>query len=208
MKVVPIATFLSEFDADNSNELIEHQPEQPFVSPVADDRTKISSVDLNEKYQAGFADGQKQAKVEYEGQLEEMKTRLSDQHQQELSDFYEKLSGELSNQLHVDICRIEMTLANVLTEIVKPFISELVKVKIIEELKVAIMDLLDDCNSCKLIVHGPEGTLKLLGNGLEDLPIAIEYVESDELNINITLAKARVETRFQLWSTLLEKETG
>ena len=208
MKVVPIATFLSEFDADNSNELIEQQPEQPFVPPVVDDRTRISSAELNEKYQTGFSDGQKQAKAEYEGQLEAMKTRLSDQYQQELTDLYGKLSGELSNKLNADICKIEATLENTLAEVVKPFVSERVKVKIIDELKKAILDLLDDCNSCKLIVHGPKDTLKMLGHGLEDLPIAVEYVENDELNVNVAIAKARVETRFQLWSTLLEKETG
>lgn len=212
MKVVPISAYLNEFAVEPIDELAKpdsrpglvEMPVAPVPVPVP-----VAMVDKSkQRYLDGIIEGEKQAKLNFSRELKDQEELLVEQHNKVIAKLHEQFAEQISDQLTSGISHLEMNLSNVLAAVVRPFVSELLQNKIIGELQEAIFDILRDSESSQLTIKGPQVMLDRLKTGLDDAPLPIKFIENDGLEISVDLAHAKIETRFQLWSKLLENEIG
>lgn len=218
MKIVPISDYLDEFDVGGSTVDV-----QPILKDRANPATHFDSVkepstaitelgidnhaqELAQKFQEGVSHGEDQAKEVFDQQLKEQLSDLSERHEVELADLRDQLANQTNDWLSARFIQLEKTLADALVRIINPFISSSIHSKIIEDLKVAIFDILQDRDSCELTIKGPPELLKLLKDKLSDLPAPIKFLENDDLELSVDTADTRIESRFQLWADMLGKQ--
>lgn len=210
MKVVPISAYLNEFSVEPIVELAKPESRPGLVEmPVAPVPVPVpvAMVDKSkQRYLDGIIEGEKQAKLNFSRELKDQEELLVEQHNKVIAKLHEQFAEQISDQLTSGISHLEMNLSNVLAAIVRPFVSELLQNKIIGELQEAIFDILRDSESSQLTIKGPQVMLDRLKTGLDDAPLPIKFIETDDLEISVDIAHAKIETRFQLWSKLLENE--
>lgn len=208
MKVIPISAYLNEFDVEPVAEFPTAIPENFPVEFTADPIPVTPAEDLEKRFREGVEEGKREAKIEFDQDLKAQEKLLSDQHTQSLASIHEHFAEQFHDQLNLCISELETKLSDTLAEIVKPFVSELLKNKMVYELRNAITETLRDSDNCQLTVKGPAAMLKRLEASLDDAMLPIEFTENNDLEVSVEIAQAKIETRLQLWSKLVEREIG
>jgi len=218
MKIVPISAYLDEFDVGGSAidarpiltehprpvNLMDHtgEPSPATVEPDIDNHAQ----ELEQRFQEGVSQGESQARQAFDQQLKDQLSEISQHHELELAQLRDQLASQTSEWLSSRFIQLENSLADALVRVINPFVSSSLQNKIIEDLKVAIFDVLQDPNICDLTIKGPKELLQLLEDKLKDIPAPIKFLENDDLELNIDTADTRIESRFQLWAEMLGKQ--
>ena len=221
MKVVPIASYLSEFENGTSpkqmlvpdDELVAENTildmQDGFNQSPADKEDEPSLEALfQEKFDAGIVEGKKQAEIEFSSRLEAQKTDLTNIFGQEIAKLQGDQAEQLGARLKTELSHVETTLANAVAAIIKPFVSGVVQVRVLNELAIVIGDILSDPQSVQITISGPKELLDALAVNL-DVPLAaIVYVESDDPEICVEHGHEKIESRLQAWSDLIKSQLG
>ena len=221
MKVVPIASYLSEFENGTSPEKVQI-PDVDLVaentvvdlqngfnqSPAEIEDEPSQESLLQEQFEAGVKKRKKQAEIEFASRLEAQKKDLTNIFGQEIAKLQGDQAEQLGARLKTELSHVETTIANSVASIIKPFVSGVVQVRVLNELAVAIGDILTDPQSVQITIRGPKGLLDALAANLDPPPAAIVYVENDDLEICVEHGHEKIESRLQAWSDLIKSQLG
>jgi len=221
MKVIPIASYLSEFENGTSPEKVLVPVDELAAgntiadmqdgfnqSPVAQEEEPSLEALLQERFDAGILEGKKQAEIELASRLDAQKTELTNIFGQEISKLQGDQAEQLGTRLKAELSHVETTIANAVASIIKPFVSGVVQVRVLNELSLAIGDILSDPQSVQITIRGPKELLDILAVNLDTPPAAIVYVETDDPEICVEHGHEKIESRLQAWSDLIKSQLG
>jgi len=161
---------------------------------------------LAERFEAGIAEGKNQAQAEFADQLAQQEALLSEQFNQQLAILQGDLGERLTVAIKTELHNIEVTIANALAAVIRPFVSGAVEIRVLDELTTAINDILSDPQSSQMTVRGPKALLNVLEDKLNNTSAAIIFVESDDPEICVEHGREKIESRLTDWSNLIKSE--
>ncbi len=209
MKIVPASAYLSEFDSGASIEFeISDLPEMLETPLVPAGPEKNLNGERDKTFAAGVKEGKKLAEADHALQLDEQKSRLTEQFNQEIADLRDNIARQLTSQLEVEMDNLNIEISNLVAATLRPFVTETINARIIDELKAAIVDVLNDPQACQITVSGPAVMLNRLEKCLDETGASIQYIETNDLEITIDIGREKIESRIQAWSKLMNSEIG
>ncbi len=209
MKIVPASAYLSEFDSGASIEFeISDLPEMLETPLLPTTPEKDLNGERDEIFKAGIKEGKKLAEEGHVLQLEEQTSQLTEQFNQEISNLRDNIARQLASQLEVEMENLNTEISNLVAATLRPFVTETINIRIIDELKAAIVDVLNDPQACQIIACGPAVMLNRLTKCLDETGASIQYIETNDPEITIDIGQEKIESRIQAWSKLMNREIG
>ncbi len=209
MKIVPASAYLTEFGNGASIEFeISDLPEMPETPVLPVHREKNLDGERDEIFKAGIKEGKKLAQASHVLQLDEQKSQLTEQLNREINDLRDNIAQQLASQLEVEMDNLNTEISNLVAATLRPFVAETINSKIFDELKAAIVDVLNDPQACQISARGPAAMLKGLEKCLGETAVSIQYIETNDSEITVDIGREKIESRFQVWSKLMKREIG
>lgn len=206
MKVVPAAIYLSEFnDEAIINDTLAHSPDVIAESPAIEESSP--PVDNTKTiFEAGVLEGKKQVEDEASAQLTMQKNAMTEQFNKEIAKLSGEFAEQLADQLKTELRLVKVAIENSLAAVIRPFVSEVLEIKILDELAVAIRDIFSDPRCSQITVRGPIALLNRLEESLTGTSASIVFIESDDPEICIEHDHDKIQSQFQGWLAVIRDE--
>lgn len=152
----------------------------------------------------GFAQGFAAARMDYEARLaHEMATfevRLAAERERWAQQEADRLSAKIEQALSEIGLRIAASVARIL----KPFLIDCLRAKIIDLLNEEIAALLASRDKPVIEIHGPEDLLGPLRKKLAAHSGTIAYFPNDSIEVHVVASQAMIETQIGAWIARFE----
>jgi hypothetical protein len=163
--------------------------------------------DISAKLADAYARGREQG-------LAEGRVEASDRHAAELAAATEQVEtqqrelrlgecAELEGAIRSGFKQIEDNVGAAVTRILSPFLSQQVVKRAADELAKAITRSCAGSSPGLIRIRGPERVLALLRQRIADLPIEVEYVEHDGVEVVVEANATRIVAELGPWAELL-----
>jgi hypothetical protein len=191
-------------------------PKPVFLASVAREtpptEEPVKPDDISAKLADAYARGREQG-------LAEGRVESSDRHVAELAAAREKAEtqqGEFrlnegaafEGAIRLGFKQIEDNVGAAVTRILSPFLSQQVVKRAADELASAISRSCAGSSPKLIRIRGPERMLALLRQRIADLPIEVEYVEHDGVEIAVEANATRIVADLGPWAELLASFEG
>jgi hypothetical protein len=200
MMARPVAHYLAEFgappleqaidDTGNGAASVELQDE-----PVAEDPTDSLQAARDE----GIAEGYGTARSEYEAQFLQERLAFEARLTAERDKWTRQESIKLSGDIKAAFAEVESRIAGSVECIIRPFIVEALRRKMIDLLAENIGILLSGRERPVVEIHGPEDLLAALRKKLSPFSCAINYSPEASIDVRVVADQTMIESRIGEW---------
>jgi len=118
-------------------------------------------------------------------------------------DFQMNEYAQLAEKISSGLLEIEHRIADVVAGIIRPFVTEAVSRKILDELIENIARLRQGGQPGLMRIRGPERLLNLLKGRLSKVAVDVEYVPEDSAEITVEAQHTNIRSEFASWMNLL-----
>lgn len=226
MKHRPASDFIPSFDSFDADEFDFEVPAEtdaplPFIAQVAHEPAPhaVDAIELpaflpksprqppgpdldavfESGRQAGLAEQQDQSQQELDRQRGEA-TRLLEEERRRWA---EEVAGPLAAQISTALYTLGDSLADRVGRLLQPFLGTELRDSACRSLIAQIRPLLAGADGAVIRVHGPELLLATLRNVFQ-IGGAVEFVESNTIEVTVTTTETIIETRIGDWVAKLE----
>lgn len=199
----PAALFLAHFDAPPAKslgpDLLPSQEIAPIWEPQpVEDRDAL----LVAAHDAGRAEGLETARAEAEAEAEAMRRGFEEQLAAERAKWLSEESEPLKARLAAALAQIKESLADSVGQILRPFVIEILRREMLDELVVHVTTMAASHDAIELRISAPDDLVEILRQKLADLPLAIRYEPSDGVDVSVVAGQTTIETRLKSWIDL------
>jgi hypothetical protein len=203
MMTRPVAEFLTRFDGDRDAaevveapriELVPLWPEEPVRGEDPRHAEEVEAARESGKAE-GFAAAQEELSLELERQRQsfDMQLRAARQH------WCREQGDLLRERFEAALAEIEQRIAEGLGRVLMPFLTEVLRRRMMEEL-IETIDLLVASNETVTIkIEGPYDLLASLQAKLATRRAMIEYAVADGIDLVVTADQTKIETQLAAW---------
>jgi len=193
-----IEQYLTEFRLDGSVKVeppIQPKPQKAAVEKPADDTVER----IRQAEQRGRDEGRAAAQQEFELVLQAERARHEQHLAGERTRWAEQQGVQLAECIGSALCEMEMRLGESVARILAPFITEALRVQVMENLRAVFMSLVSDKRNAAIRVSGPQDMLSALSAQLGETGPAVEFVPNDAVDVSILVGDATIETQLEAW---------
>ncbi|MGB8279242.1 MAG: hypothetical protein WCF20_15100 [Methylovirgula sp.] len=200
----PVALYLMRFDmaaaAELSLDLVATQDQSPiWVADREDDPEAL----LAAAREAGHAEGAAAARAEAAAEQEQARRDFDEELAAERQKWLREEGETLKERLATALRQMQDTLAECVGQILRPFVIDSLRRQMLGELVEQVASMAASHDALVIKITGPADLLALLQEKLAELPLAIDYEQSDGVDVRVVAAQTMIETRLQAWIDLI-----
>ena len=204
MMARPVALYLMRFDmaaaAELSLDLVATQDQSPiWVADREDDPEAL----LAAAREAGHAEGAAAARAEAAAEQEQARRDFDEELAAERQKWLREEGETLKERLATALRQMQDTLAECVGQILRPFVINSLRRQMLGELVEQVASMAASHDALVIKITGPADLLALLQEKLAELPLAIDYEQSDGVDVRVVAAQTMIETRLQAWIDLI-----
>lgn len=204
MMARPVALYLMRFDmaaaAELSLDLVATQDQSPiWVADREDDPEAL----LAAAREAGHAEGAAAARAEAAAEQEQARRDFDEELAAERQKWLREEGETLKERLATALRQMQDTLAECVGQILRPFVIDFLRRQMLGELVEQVASMAASHDALVIKITGPADLLALLQEKLAELPLAIDYEQSDGVDVRVVAAQTMIETRLQAWIDLI-----
>lgn len=207
MKFVPAAKHIVDFEKDKT-------ARDPFtITSIKRDQPSVSSVarHLPGKWGDSYARGLEDGKTAAREEMQQEHTVLRQQFEQELAlercTWATREAEILTQALQHSLHELEGNIANAVSRILKPFLTETLKKKAIADLMETLDGIIKKDEGITLEISGPDDLLQRLREKLANTHVTALFSPRDEIDVTIKVGQTNLATQIQAWIERLEERT-
>lgn len=200
MRPRPVADFLISFRQEGEETPAEFEP-PPFAmmmpEPHTDPQPLIEAARLE-----GWTEGLALAKAEAEAKLSEERLSFESRLEAERATWVHEEGDRLALLFGSAIHSLEATIADAVARILKPFVLEASRHKMVDDLVSAVQTLMKGESSSLVEVRAPDDLLHELRMKLIGFP-TIEFIQTESPDVTIVANQTIVESQLAAWAERL-----
>ncbi|HET6378824.1 MAG TPA: hypothetical protein VFG05_11055 [Methylocella sp.] len=204
----PLAQYLARFGPDQKPHAAEdfpaggpwpELPELPLDADAADDRLEAAR---EKAFAEGFAAGRGLTEQELAKARAAHEAQLADERRSWVNQEGERLAIEFFDALR----KIELELADKIEKVLRPFIFDALREKILQSFMDHITMLLRGASQPLIVIQGPEDLVASLRERLSGLCASIEFSSAPAIEVKAVTGHTMIETQFSAWMARIEAE--
>jgi hypothetical protein len=208
---VTIASLLADFSPKAGGEALgigllraakaapEPMPEPP--PPVVDRHAELlKAVEAKVR-----AEERENARLALEEAVAAERARFEREMQAEREAWVDQQATEITTQLLEGLGRIEALLSERVAGILRPFVSDAMRQKTLEELEMALATVLSGGDSKLVKITGPEDLLLSMKERMGSHGDAIEFCPGAHVEVSVVARDTTLRTQFDSWSSRLKQ---
>ncbi len=200
----PVALYLTRFDTAVAVELSLDLVATEDLSPMwVADREDDPEALLAAAREAGRAEGDAAARAEAAAEQEQAQRDFDEQLAAERQKWLCEEGETLKEGLAAALRQMQDTLAECVGQILRPFVIDSLRRQMLGELVEHVASIAASHDAMVIKIAGPADLLALLQEKLAELPLAIDYQQSEGVDVRVVAAQTVIETRLQAWIDLI-----
>lgn len=211
MRSLPAAKFIADLSpnkkasplAPSHEERQQGAPEELHLFSVQDKNAPQNRAAA--AHTQGFAAGQAAAEADWRVKLEELREFYEKQQSVERLTWANREADALAAQLTSGLEKLETSIADMVAELLKPFLLKAVHSRAMSDLLEVIDTALLKEEGVALEISGPEDLLQLLREKLSGKNIALLFTPGEGPEIRITAGQTALETQIRAWTARIEE---
>jgi hypothetical protein len=177
----------------------EAEPEpEPQPTPEPDIETRLA-----EAYHRGVQEGLDAARGEAAAARAIERTEGQKRSVIERLDFQMNEYARLADAITTGLNEVELRIADVVAQILKPFVNQAVSRQIIDELVEGVVRLRSGGQSGLMKIRGPERVLNALKKRVSQIAVDVEYVSDGGIEVTIEAKHTNIRSEFEPWADLI-----
>jgi hypothetical protein len=206
MMAQPAALYLTRFDAPavetgklDLTAALEITPSWPLEPEPEPDPTVL----LAAEREAGRAEGAEAAGAAAALQLAQAHSDFEARLVAERQKWAQEQGEPLTEKLATALQQMQEALAETVGQILRPFIIEALRRQMMSELVEHVAAMAASHEEIAIKICGPADLIAHLHGKLAALPVAIDYEESEGVDVRVVAAQTMIETRLKTWIDLI-----
>lgn len=204
MKFVPAAKHITNFDKNTAND--------PFtISTIKRDQPSISSVAAHipgrwgDSYARGVEEGKATAREELQEELAAIRKHYEQELALERVTWASREAEKLAGSLQASLDELKTEIANSVSRILMPFLTEALRKKALTELMETLDGIIKKDEGITLEISGPEDLLQQLREKLASTNVTAIFSPREEIDVNVKVGQTNLATQIQAWIERLEE---
>jgi hypothetical protein len=111
--------------------------------------------------------------------------------------------ARLADAITTGLNEVELRIADVVAQILKPFVNQAVSRQIIDELVEGVVRLRSGGQSGLMKIRGPERVLNALKKRVSQIAVDVEYVSDGGIEVTIEAKHTNIRSEFEPWADLI-----
>lgn len=203
--MVPAALFLMDFSgSESAAEIVVESPANDEPAIAAAIAAVTTSHAIDDAYVRGVEDGRATAEAELAVHIEKQKQELEQSYAASREAWCREEGERIGEQFKTEILAMEGRIADATACVLRPFLTEAVRVRAIEELRAALDDLVAKSPGILLELSGPEDLLAAVRASLSAPDATVSYVPNGACDVQVKAGASILETRIAAWLEQIE----
>ena len=213
MMARPVAHYLEQFEKEPEPEPVPQPGRGGDFAPIPLSPQDVSEapaddslLQLEAARESGRAEGLEAARREFAAELEQ----ALQLHREQLAAARRKWSEEESTTLRASLTagltEMETRLAQSLSKVITPFVVDVLRKQMIEELTETIAVLIGSNETISIKIDGPADLLDFLRDKLAEVPARIEYEVTEGVDVSVRAEQTMIETQLSAWIARITAE--
>ncbi len=194
---LPVAYYLTELSGEPSRRGARGVP--GFGADGAPD----VELQVSEAHARGILEGRAAAQAEQDAAIAGLTASFEQKIAAERQRWVAEQGAHLGEMIATAIEGIEQRVAEVVSQILKPILSEQVRVRAVDELSQTLNAMLTKGEYAKITVSGPQDLLSTMEARLGS-HAGLSFVASEGVDVTVSADETILETRFGAWADAIE----
>jgi hypothetical protein len=207
MRPFPASKFIADLGRPKDAKPAESeasQSAQPLQLNAVQDKNSAEQRIAAARAQA-YAEGQAAAMTQYQALLQEERDYYEKQLAVERLTWVSREAEKLTEQLAEGMSALETRIADILADLLKPFLIDAARRRAIGDMLQAIDTVLLKDQGVKLEISGPEDLQEVLREKLSGRNMSVEFVPGDGPEVRIIAGHTVLETQLAGWVAKVEE---
>jgi hypothetical protein len=174
----------------------------PAIAAVVAAETAQRAID--DAYVRGVEDGRTAAEAELPGHLERQKQQLEQSFADSRAAWCSEEGERIAEQCKTAILAMEERIAQATARALRPFLTEAVRTRAIDELRATLNDLVARSPGIPLELSGPEDLITAVRAGLAATGTEVSLVPNEASDVQVKAGGSILETRIAAWLEQIE----
>ena len=208
MRPIPIAQYLNRFERVEATDM-DDSPKHPslllkprIVAAVDDTEARV-----HEAFERGRQEGLAAAQAEANEALACQQSAFEERSAAERAAFQAQECAKLADQISAGLAEIESRIAEVVANILRPYLAEEQSKRVILALSDNLGRILSSESAGLLKISGPEAVLNLLRDRLANYPVQVDYSLEEGVDVTVEAQQTVIRSQLQSWLDLIESTT-
>lgn len=193
-----IAQYLTEFRLDGTQDvepLFQARSPTIVVQEPVDDTADL----IRQAEHRGREEGRAAAQMEFELVLASERSRHEENLADERAKWADQQGVQLAEHMTTSLREIERRIADSVARIMTPFVTEALRMEMMESLREVFVSLVSDRQKAAIRVSGPQDVLLALSERLGENGPSVEFIPSDAIDVSILVGDTAIETQLEAW---------
>ena len=159
-----------------------------------------SELQIAEARQRGLLEGRAAAQEEHEAAAAAQAAGFAEKLESERQKWVAEQGAHLGSLIAFAIEDLERRISDLVAEVLKPVLTDQVRVKAVEELSQSLNGLLSKGEYARITVSGPSDLLALMEERVSGGPPGVSFVPADATDIIVSADETILATRISAWA--------
>lgn len=204
MMARPVAQYLARFGPKDPAEAEGVVEVEAVAKPIAPDPSLAPGDEFAHSMQLardeGKAEGFASARIEHAAELAQEKLLFAAHLAAERATWTQEESDKLAGKLGAALAEIEANIAACVARVLRAFLIDLLRRKVVDDLVADIGALLSDKEHAVIKISGAEDIVAALREKLSGCGAAIEFVQDHSIDVKVVADQTLIESRLEAWS--------
>ena len=211
MMLRPVADYLIQIGLDEGEPSLPELPLEPDLAPLWPEEPKEDpQIAIDAARQQGLVEGAEAARAECAAAYAADSARAQKRFDAELAAARETWAREegarLREQIAASMLAIEMSLADSVGRVLRPFILATLRRRMIDKLVESVRTIVSSAETVAIEISGPADLNEILRAELRGTPAALNFLTQESVDVRVVAGQTSIETRLKAWTDLIGAE--